>query len=310
MTKYVEFHRLDEYEGRVTLGDDGVLRVSAPSLESLLSRPIIADDGSTVDPSEAPDKFIENLYVEYHNPYFCAGKAQTPDAQRTAHIYSPRPADPSQARFFEPMVREEGRMPVLDGREMLRRCLAAAIGRLRSHAEPARIDIADVDEKAFRFFVLAEIKRLDPGAICQPEWKTIDLVVTTSTGRNIAIEFKFYVLRRTYPLNSDRNARPRWKGGAGKNNFRNFATCVRKLCDLQEGIHERYLVLVHDRKEYTRKAGFEASYGRLLREDFRVENCWGDDVACWLIPVDEKLMGATTPRATTDSLLCPPSKNT
>lgn len=203
-------------------------------------------------------------------------------------------------------------MPDSEGREMLRRCLAAALGRLRSHADPAKIEIGDVDEKTFRFFVLAEIKRLDQEAKCQPEWNTIDLVVTTSAGRNIAIEFKFYVLRRSYPLNSVRRAKPRWKGGAGKNNFRDFAKCVKKLSDLREGIHERYLVLVHDRKEYARKAGFEESYGNLLkvREDFRVENCWGDDVACWLIPVDETLMGAPASLSSADPSLCPPSKNT
>jgi hypothetical protein len=105
---------------------------------------------------------------------------------------------------------------------------------LRSHAEPARIDIADVDEKAFRFFVMAEIKRCDPNVICQPEWKTVDLVVQTSTGRNIAIEFKFYVLRRAFSLDAAGHAKTHWKGGAGKNNKTEFAKCVKKLRELPQ----------------------------------------------------------------------------
>jgi hypothetical protein len=31
-----------------------------------------------------------------------------PESQRTAHVYSPRLSDPSQARFFELTVTEEG----------------------------------------------------------------------------------------------------------------------------------------------------------------------------------------------------------
>jgi len=170
------------------------------------------------------------------------------------------------------------------------------MSRVRSHAKPAKTEIADIDEFTFRFFVLAEIKRRYPDAICQPEWNGIDLVVTTSTGRTIAIEFKFYVLRKTYPLDAKSDAKPHWKGGAGANNRRNFDTCVRKLSALRhKGIDEKYLVLVYDRRKHGRKTSFEDSYcDSKLKEQYEqygvdartIENCWGDHVACKLIQVD------------------------
>jgi len=175
-------------------------------------------------------------------------------------------------------------------REMLRKCLAAAMTQLHSHAEHAGIDIADVDESTFRFFVLAEIKRRYPDTKCQREWKSIDLLVQTSARRNIAIEFKFYVLRRAYPLDSDGNSKPHWKGSASKANNGEFNKCVKKLLDLPyKEIHERYLVLVYDRKKHGGKTSFEESYCNLKKRfgvaANKVKNCWGRDVACWLIQV-------------------------
>jgi hypothetical protein len=175
-------------------------------------------------------------------------------------------------------------------REMLRGCLAAAIARLHSHAEPAGLDIADVDESTFRFFVLAEIKRRDPGSKCQREWNGIDLVVETSTGRKAAIEFKLYALRRTYPLDDEGGGKPHWKGSASAQNLREFNDCVTKLRKLRhKEIHEKYLVLVHERKQHGHKKSFEESYAdvkdRFGADALKVENSWGDAVACTLIQV-------------------------
>jgi len=171
---------------------------------------------------------------------------------------------------------------------MLRKCLAAAMTQLHSHAEHTGIDIADVDESTFRFFVLAEIKRRYPRTKCQREWKRIDLLVTTSTGQHVAIEFKFYVLRKAYPLDSDGNSKPHWKGSASKQNKGEFDKCIKKLRDLKE-IHEKYLVLVYDRKQHDGKTSFEESYCDLKKRfgtaANSVKNCWGRDVACWLIQV-------------------------
>ena len=106
------------------------------------------------------------------------------------------------------------------------------------------------------------------GATCQPEWNRIDLLVTTSTGRNVAIEFKFYVLRQSRPLDAESHARSHWKGGAGRNNEGDFEICV-KICDLRHKlIHEKYLVLVYDRNN-PGKASFEDSYN-----DFRLKECF------------------------------------
>jgi hypothetical protein len=98
------------------------------------------------------------------------------------------------------------------------------------------------------------------------------------------------VLRRAYPLDSASQAKPHWKGGAIAKNRGEFGKCIEKLRGLPyKEIHEKYLVLVYDRRKHGGKISFEESYSN-LNENFGIdaidiENCWCGDIACKLIQV-------------------------
>jgi len=166
-----------------------------------------------------------------------------------------------------------------------------AKGKKRGEKKETQLDISDFDEAALRFFVMVAIKRRYRKAKCQSEWHRIDLVATIPDNKKIAIEFKFYVLRKTWPLGQGNSEKPHWKGGASEQNRRDFDKCIRKLQKLSyKEIDEKYVVLIYDRRKHGRKTSFEKFYGNLKKEfgknAIETRNCWGNnDVASWLIRI-------------------------
>src|SRR5271156_1242070 len=86
------------------------------------------------------------------------------------------------------------------------------------------------DESVFRFFFVRAFLRRNPEARCHVEWNKIDLVVQCFD-ENALVEFKFYLAEPIYNLTGKRL---RFKGGAGRKNFREFCDCVAKLASIEK----------------------------------------------------------------------------
>lgn len=108
-------------------------------------------------------------------------------------------------------------------KQLLLRTLTPALNTTAKHAQ--RVEPDNVDEATFRSFVVAELKRQRPDAMCYVEWQRIDLFLCVDDRRAL-IEFKYYWNRRKLR----HNGRPSgYKGGPSKGNEDDFRRCVRKL---------------------------------------------------------------------------------
>ncbi len=156
--------------------------------------------------------------------------------------------------------------------ETLRGSLQAAMEEAKRYS--GLINWEDINEAVFRFLVMVEIRKLEPSAKCQAEWKTYDLVVTTEKG-SFVIEFKFYGYPRRYNVTS-MQAEGR-KGGPSKKNEGEFRRCLNKLRNpkppIDVPIAGKYLVLVYELRpgDWKGHNSYETSYADLaLVEDFGV----------------------------------------
>jgi hypothetical protein len=119
------------------------------------------------------------------------------------------------------------------------------VARVLDHAE--KVDLANTEEFTFRSFFMAAASELLDAPRFQTEWGTFDLLVQSGDTASL-IEFKYYLLRRTYRL--DGSPGPK-KGGAGPKNEREFGACLDKLRNtIVDGIDQRRLVLVYERDDH------------------------------------------------------------
>jgi len=97
--------------------------------------------------------------------------------------------------------------------------------------------------------------------VFQTEWKKFDLLVQVG-GVNTLIEFKYYLLRRTYGLDG---VAGQAKGGPSLKNEAEFQACLGKLRDtVVPGIEQRRLILVYERDgNSSRRRSLHRSYGEL-----------------------------------------------
>ncbi|MBM4019877.1 MAG: hypothetical protein FJ288_16405 [Planctomycetes bacterium] len=162
---------------------------------------------------------------------------------------------------------------------------SGAFERLRPHAQS--VDLGNVDESTFRSFFLAALKEECPGAHCQTEWHTFDLLVQHA-GLNALIEFKFLVMRRTQELDGRRG---HWKGEAGTQNEDEFWACVKKLREQRYPVKHKYVLLVYQKSYPLRsKYSFAKSYDNLAHDRgistvTDIQHCMGETLACKLIEV-------------------------
>ncbi len=147
--------------------------------------------------------------------------------------------------------------------EWLHAAIGDSLARLEAHAD--EIELVNIDEFTFRAFMMASIVAQRPDAQLQAEWKKYDLLVQVD-GKNHLIEFKFYVLRRTFDL----DGRPgNWKGSAGSKNEGEFWKNIQKLHECKHNpIDGRHMVLCCER-ESTRASrySFEKSYGAISPDE-------------------------------------------
>lgn len=133
---------------------------------------------------------------------------------------------------------------------------AEALSELCRHADC--VGVTNTDEFTVRsMFMRAAADRVNAPRF-QTEWRRFDLLVQ-SDSESVLIEFKHYVLRRTFDLDGRALG---YKGGASAKNEQEFWTCVTKLHErAPKQIDERLLILMYQR-EYTRasKHSFHKSY--------------------------------------------------
>jgi len=143
----------------------------------------------------------------------------------------------------------------------------AAMRRLLEHAE--KVELANTDECTLRanFMAAAYDQLYPPRPRFQTEWKRFDLLVQVG-GWATVIEFKYYMVRRTYGLRGEPLA---YKGGAGPKNESEFYACVQKLrTALPREVGDGRLVLVYERESaHQTRHSFHRSFGHLaVGDDF------------------------------------------
>ena len=174
----------------------------------------------------------------------------------------------------------------LSMRDLLKKSVAAAIKKMKAHAE--LVELENVDESTFRSFLLAEIKRRRPEARCQTEWHLFDLLVQIDTASAL-VELKFYITRHTRDLDDRAGF---FKGGASKKNEDEFKKCVRKLRRYRKPrVAHKYLILIYEKTSPKRSNySFARSYDNLaagprIRSVIGVPHCMADTLACKIIEV-------------------------
>jgi len=119
--------------------------------------------------------------------------------------------------------------------------------------ELSRTPLSYWDESVFRFFFVRAFLHRNPEAKCHLEWNQIDLVVQCFD-ENALAEFKFF---RSEPMYNLAGKRLRFKGRAGKKNFREFCDCVTKLASIEktawqlkqeERIDAKFLILAYEHR--------------------------------------------------------------
>lgn len=136
---------------------------------------------------------------------------------------------------------------------------SAAIHSLLNHAD--LVGLTNTEEFTFRSMFMAEVASHRPGIRFQTEWQKFDLLAQWQE-QNTLIEFKYYLLRRTWSLDGSPG---QYKGGAGPKNEGEFWQCVEKLATKpSDQIIERFLVLVYER-EYPKRSrhSFHTSFGAI-----------------------------------------------
>jgi hypothetical protein len=117
------------------------------------------------------------------------------------------------------------------------------------------VGLANTNESTYRSFFLDQLCKENQSVLCQAEWRRVDLFVKLDN-RNILIEFKYYLHRRSMKLDGSLGNR---KGGASLQNKSEFDKCVRQLYDDSRDIqraykdnsapvHEKYLILAYEHK--------------------------------------------------------------
>ena len=119
--------------------------------------------------------------------------------------------------------------------------------------ELCRTPLSHWDESVFRFFFVRAFLHSNREAKCHVEWNDIDLVVQCFD-ENALVEFKFF---RAEPMYNLTGKLLRYKGGAGKKNFREFCDCVTKLASIEkaawqmnprERIDAKLLILAYEHR--------------------------------------------------------------
>ncbi len=171
-------------------------------------------------------------------------------------------------------------------RRELARILKATFCRIKTHVN--LVGMSNTDEATFRSFFMVELMRWLPSAKCQTEWHKFDLLAQAN-GRNVLVEFKYYISRRTTELDGKPG---NWKGEAGTQNEREFWECVKKLqaCTYRP-VHLKLLLLVYER-EYPRKSkySFTGSYdslsvGESISRVTLVDHAMSDQLTCKIVEI-------------------------
>jgi hypothetical protein len=149
----------------------------------------------------------------------------------------------------------------MDNNDWVPEATRLAMARILDHA--GKVGLANTEEFTFRAFFMAAAWELLDKPRFQTEWAKFDLLVQAG-GTASLIEFKYYLLRRTYRI--DGTPGPK-KGGAGTKNEAEFQACINKLRNsVLDGIHVRRLVLVYERDDDVADGGkrsLHSSYGQL-----------------------------------------------
>jgi hypothetical protein len=171
-------------------------------------------------------------------------------------------------------------------KQLLEQALTAALQRLKAHAD--LVGLENVDESTFRSFVIAELMKRRATARCQTEWHRFDLLLQCDSV-NVLVEFKFYLMRRTFELDGRRGP---WKGEAGTQNEAEFWACVDKLHNLKDpAVHQRYLALVYQKAYPLRSMySFAKSYDALAAGSkfstvTDVPHCMAETLTCKILEV-------------------------
>ncbi|PCI07577.1 hypothetical protein COB72_09955 [bacterium] len=117
------------------------------------------------------------------------------------------------------------------------------------------VELSNTNESIFRSFFIEQLCKEDHSVRCQVEWNFVDVFVKFPD-RNVLIEFKYYLHRRSMKLDGSIGNR---KGGASTKNKSEFDKCVRQLFDDSRDtqraykdasavVHEKYLILAYERK--------------------------------------------------------------
>ena len=167
------------------------------------------------------------------------------------------------------------------------RVLSATMVRLQEQVR--FVGLPNTDEATYRSFFLAEVSRQLPQLTCETEWNRVDLLLQHGS-RNVLIEFKYYVERRSRQLDGSLG---HWKGGPGPKNESEFWTCVEQLAECTfEPIYRKYLILVYQRGSV--RGGTRYSYslsydsltpGSSIERVIRVPHVMDSLLACNLIRV-------------------------
>lgn len=148
-----------------------------------------------------------------------------------------------------------------------------AMVRLLAHAK--KVELPNTEESTFRAMFMAAAHDLLDAPRFQTEWRRFDLLVQVG-GAAIVIEFKYYMVRRTFGLRGEpmhlKGCAGHLKGCAGSKNEKEFWNCVRKLRTVvPPEIGDRRLVLLYNRaQDSPSRYSFHRSYGDLAA---------GDDIA-------------------------------
>jgi hypothetical protein len=138
-----------------------------------------------------------------------------------------------------------------------------AMTRLLAHAD--KVGLANTDECTFRALFMASAHDLLDAPRFQIEWRRFDLLVQVGDNATI-VEFKYYVLRRTFGLRGEVLG---YKGSAGPKNEAEFRACVHKLrAAIPPQVGDRRLVLAYDRaSDRQSRYSFHRSYGDLAASE-------------------------------------------
>jgi hypothetical protein len=162
-----------------------------------------------------------------------------------------------------------------DGGEWVPDVTSEAMRRVCEHAD--KVGLTNTEEFTFRAFFMAATYDMAvtfgllEGLHFHTEWRSFDLLVRLG-GIATLLEFKYYVIRRTYNLDGTHGD---FKGGPGPQNWSEFTAALHKLhAAMVPGLGPRRLVVVYKRDDMLPKGqSWHKSFGD-LEPDESIARIW------------------------------------